>query len=486
MLAVVVLALTGCPAARPAPSQPPPPSPVRTATVEAEQRALAEARAHFEGRRYGNAARLLRHYLELHAHTSNAVDARWLLGRSYEELGEWHAALAQYRIIANEATRAPGLTPAMNTQVRDRMSYLTRTLGRAAPTSSGFVAIALDPANLPDPARWQQWLTPLLAEGITTLVIDVAPVIRLNPATAAPAGGGVYFQTTWAKLERDLFGDLIPLAHDLGLTVFASLDLTQLPWLDPTLGWTTYIMDEKSKQLTPSLSFDLLHPAVQEYLSGFLADLARTQIDGMIALLGGRTGPRSHMSAKGLAQFAQTSGQELDPERMLTLARGLAPARVGQPAAAGDPLAPTFWRWAGWQARERLNVLARLRTVMRQQRTGFQIAVAVHDVTLSNPTAGLFEFGEDLLEVLQRGFTVALPLASLSPLSLGGEAAPGGGSFTDQVGRVLELAGSAERVWLVEPAAHLDRASLSRLLKTPQAHYLRSRGLNLVITSPTP
>ncbi len=451
-------------------------------------RALAEARAHFEGGRYQTAARLLRHFLELHAHTPNAVDARWFLGRSYEELGEWHSALAQYRIIATAATRPPGLPPALNTQVRDRISVLTRMLGRASPATSGFVAIALDPAHLPDPARWQQWLTPLLAEGLTTLIVDVAPVVRANTGNSSASARGVYFRTAWARLERDLFTELVPLAHDLGLTVFASLDLTQMPWLDPTLGWTTYVLDSSSRQLTPSQSFDLLHPAVQEYLSGFLSDLARTQVDGLIALLGSRNGPRYHLSAKGLTQFAQASGIDLDPQQVLTYAAGLSLSsrNRGAPSAPSDPLTGHFWRWAGWQAREQLNVLARLRATMRRQHSGLQLTIAFHDVSLTNSNAGLLEHGEDLLEAAQRGFGVAVPLAALSPTAAAGPGQPPGSGFAEQVTRTLDFVGSPERLWLLEPVSHLDRASLSRVLKTPQVELLRSRGINLVITAPTP
>ncbi len=454
--------------------------PPRTAAVEGEQRALAEAKAHFEAGRSTTAARLLRHFLELHPHTPNAVDARWLLGRAHEQLGEWHAALAQYRLIANEATRPPGLTPVMNTQVRDRIAVLTRTLGRASPSSSGFAAIALDPAHFPDPSQWQQWLTPLLAEGITTLIIDVAPIVR--PASA-PTERGVYFRTTWARLERDLFTELVPLAHDLGLTVFASLDLTQMPWLDPTLGWTSYVWDETSRQVVPSTSFDLLHPSVQEYLMGFLSDLARTQVDGLVALLGSRTGPRAHISPRGLAQFGQASGVELDPERMLRYGRGV--GREGGTTPA-DPIADTFWRWAGWQARERLNVLARIRAAMRQVRSGLQVTVAFHDVALSLSAMALIEHGEDLLEATHRGFGVALPLAALAPQSASGPGAPPGSGFPDRVNHALDFVGSSERLWLLEPVPHLDRSSVSRLLSTPQAQQLRAQGINLVITAPGP
>lgn len=456
--------------------------PSRTAAVEGEQRALAEARAHVEAGRHATASRLLQHFLELHPHSTAVVDARWLLGRTHEQLGEWHSALAQYRMIAEAATRAPGLTPAMNTQVRDRIAVMTRLLGRASPSSSGFVALALDPAHFPDPAQWQRWLTPLLAEGVTTLVIDVAPVVR---PTGAATDRGVYFPTAWARLERDLFSELVPLAHDLGLTVFASLDLTQLSWLDPTVGWTSYVLDEGNKQLVPSLSFDLLHPSVREYLTGFLTDLARTQVDGLIALMGSRTGPRYQISPRGLARFAQVAGVDVDPEKLLRVGRAL-PTTGREGAASTDPLTETFWRWAGWQSRERLQVLVQLRSAMRQIRSGFLMTIAFHDVALSNSQAALVDQGEDVLEAAQRGFGIALPLAALSPMASVGPSDPPGSGFPERVTQALDFIGAPERLWLLEPVPHLDRTSIARLLGLPQAQQLRARGIHLVITAPGP
>ncbi|MFO0773408.1 MAG: tetratricopeptide repeat protein [Nitrospiraceae bacterium] len=486
----------------------PRPVPVRSATGEGEAGALAEARAHFEGGRASTAVRLLRHFLELHPKSPLAVDARWILGRSHEELGEWHAALVQYRLILAEATRQPGLTSTMNQQVRDRVTVLTRTLGRASTSVSGFVALALDPAHFPDPAQWQQWLTPLLAEGVTTLVIDVAPVAR---PTVSPTERGVYFPTAWARLERDLFSELVPLAHDLGLTVMASLDLTQMPWLDPTLGWTTYVLDDSTKQLAPSLSFDLLHPSVQEYLSGFLADLAKTQIDGLIALVGSRTGVRYQVSPRGLKRFSENAGMELDPEAVLRAAKHLGGAaakdvrppsaapRPGEKAATSDAtkdndraLMESVWRWAGWQARERLNVLVQLRQAMRRYRSSFHMTIAFHDVALTNSVAALVEHGEDVLEATQRGFGVAVPFAVLVPNAPAptadaqvGAGGPSSG-FSDRLTQTVEMVGSPERLWLLEPVPHLDRSAVSRLLSLPQTQQVRGRGLNLVVTAPGP
>lgn len=490
-LLLLTLFMAGCPSQRPALTTAPVPTPVsRTAQTEAEVRALAEARSHFDAGRYGVAARLLRHFLELHTHSPAIPEARWLLGRSYEELGEWHAALTQYRLVAAEATHPPGLSPAMNTQVRDRLSLLTRRLGRAAPGTAGSVAVWVDPSALPEPAQRAQWLTTFIAEGVTTLVFDVGPLKagdlpgRNHERAGVQSAHGVYFRTTWAPLQRDLFGEILPLARDLGLTVFASMDITTIPWLDPTLGWTTYVYDEQTHQLIPSLAFDPLHPAIQEYLTGLLTDLARLQIDGLFLRVGERTGPRYHVSGRGLDQFGAQLPANLDPKTMLIVGRSLPPAAAGsssasQPAAATPSDQPTiFWRWAGWQARERLTMLLALRASLRRYQSGLQIVVALHDTAVTRPLDALLEHGEDLLETTTRGLPIAVPFPSSRTLLASAD--PDEGWRLEYLSRLVNVIGSPERIWIIIPVAAPDRTSVVRELHTSVVEFARTRGLNVL------
>lgn len=496
-LLLLTLFMTGCPAQRPTPATAPVPSPVsRTAQTEAEVRALAEARSHFDAGRYGVAVRLLRHFLELHTHSPAIPEARWLLGRSYEELGEWHAALTQYRLVAAEATRPPGLSPAMNTQVRDRLSLLTRRLGRAAPGTAGSIAVWVDPSALPEPALRAQWLTTFIAEGVTTLVFDVGP---LGPGDVpgnnherpgAQSTHGVYFRTTWASLKRDLFGEMLPLARDLGLTVFASMDITTIPWLDPTLGWTTYVYDDHTRQLVPSTAFDPLHPAIQEYLTGLLTDLARLQIDGLFLRVGERTGPRYHVSGRGLDQFGSQLPANLDPKTILIVGRSLPPSGSGspsapQPAPATPPdQAAVFWRWAGWQARERLAMLLALRASLRRYQSGLQVVVALHDTAVTKPLDALIDHGEDLLETTTRGLPVALPFPSSRTLLASAD--PDEGWRLEYLSRLVNVIGSPERIWIIVPVAAPDRASVVRELHTSVVEFARTRGLNVLFVPQPP
>lgn len=490
-LLLLTLFMTGCPAQRSMPTTAPVPAPVsRTVQTEAEVRALAEARAHFDAGRYGVAVRLLRHFLELHTHSPTIPEARWLLGRSYEELGEWHAALAQYRLVAAEATRPPGLSPAMNTQVRDRLSLLTRRLGRAAPGTAGSVAIWLDPSAIPEPGLRAQWLSTFIAEGVTTLVFDVGP---LGPGDApgtnherpgAQTAHGVYFRTTWASLKRDLFGEMLPLARDLGITIFASMDITNIPWLDPTLGWTTYVYDDQTRQIVPSMAFDPLHPAIQEYLTGLLTDLVRLQIDGLFLRIGERTGPRYHVSGRGLDQFGAQLPANLDPKALLIVGRSLPLSTPGSSSASQtNPSAPSdqatiFWRWAGWQARQRLAMLLALRSSLRRYQSGLQVVLALHDTAVTKPLDALIEHGEDLLETTTHGLPVAIPFPPSRTILTSAD--PDEGWRFEYLSRLVNMIGSPERIWILVPVAAPDRASVVRELHTSVVEFARTRGLNIL------
>ena len=71
-----------------------------------------------------------------------------------------------------------------------------------------------------------------------------------------------------------------------------------------------------------------------------------------------------------------------------------------------------FWRWAGWQTRERVSVLLALRSSLRRYQSGLQVIVALHDTAVTKPLDALIDHGEDLLETTTRGLPVARSRAS--------------------------------------------------------------------------
>jgi hypothetical protein len=266
------------------------------------------------------------------------------------------------------------------------------------------------------------------------------------------------------------------------------MDITNIPWLDPTLGWTTYTYDEPTRQLTPSTAFDPLHPAIQEYLTGLLTDLARLQIDGLFLRVGDHTGPRYHVSGRGLDQFGAQLPATLDPKTMLMVGHGLPPSGSGSATASqsgSSDQTTTFWRWAGWQARERLTMLLALRSSLRRYQSGLQLVVALHDTAITKPIEALLDHGEDLLETTTRGLPVAIPFPTSSRAGLASADADEGWRL-EYLTRVINLIGSPERIWIIVPVAAPDRTSVVRELHTSVVEFARTRGLNvLFVPQPT-
>jgi hypothetical protein len=234
----------------------------------------------------------------------------------------------------------------------------------------------------------------------------------------------------------------------------------------------------------PSLAFDPLHPAIQEYLTGLLTDLARLQIDGLFLRVGERTGPRYHVSGRGLDRFGSQLPANLDPKTMLIVGRSLPSSTPGSPSASqAVPSAPSdqatiFWRWAGWQARERLTMLLALRLSLRRYQSGLQIVVALHDTAVIKPLDALIDHGEDLLETTTRGFPVAIPFPSSQTLLASAD--PDEGWRLEYLGRLVDMIGSPERIWIIVPVAASDRASVVRELHTAVVEFARARGLNVL------
>ena len=68
-------------------------------------------------------------------------------------------------------------------------------------------------------------------------------------------------------LVRDVFGQVVPVAHRRSIAVFAAIPLRQLDWLDSDLGWSDQAFDPGSRQLRRVEFQDVFNPAFQEYLT---------------------------------------------------------------------------------------------------------------------------------------------------------------------------------------------------------------------------
>jgi hypothetical protein len=235
-------------------------------------------------------------------------------------------------------------------------------------------------------------------------------------------------------------------------------------WLNRQLGWNDVMLDRMTGRLATSSELDLFHPAYQEYLIGFLADLAATGIDGVLFRAEAPSGPQEGFSAYGLRGFERDFAVKLDPETLVfpdTTAGRVAPVRNGQPARQEGT--QDYWRWLGWKARETITVLARLRHAVRQRAPVLQFALELHREAVSDPVTALVQYGEDLLEAKAVRFDFYVTADGPAPASFVTVPPPGtipavvrpGGTFAN---RVVELLGAADDIWLAKPLPSGDAA----------------------------
>jgi len=449
LLAFMLLG-AGC-AALPAPS-PPRLLPSAGPTIEAQDRLLHTARSHLSEGSYEAAGDVLRRLIETHPQSPLLLEAHWWLARSYEQAGDLYAALAQYRILANLAKE-----DRYGAEARGRIAELEKLLGPTATQATGLIAILLPLQGLPAPRELDPWVQTLGQAGITTVLVE---------------GGTVTL--------RDGLSQLVPIAHRHGLSVFAAITLRRMTGVDPPFEWADWSYDPAQRQLHLSPYADLFHPVFQEYLVGFLTDLAGTGVDGVLFRAGAPLGPTEGFSAAGLRGFERDFQLRLDPDQLFPPSIRGAP--VMPPRDAQDQekrYAPDFWRWAGWKARESLHVMDRLRGAMRKQSPRLRFALEVHPEAISNPVEALAQYGEDLLEAKRSRFDFYLtgPRPSINePRPDIVERMPG------IIEHMIDMIGEAERIWVAIPLPAGETARLVERVHPTTDRDAFIKGISLIYT----
>ncbi len=446
--------------------------------VEVQAWLLQQAHEDFAQARYTRAVHELRRFIETYPQSPLLVEARWWLARSYEQAGELRGALDEYRAIRKMVLAGRTSQTTYGVRARARITALEKALGGIASRAGGLMAIQLPSHLVPDTLELDQWVETLAQAGIRMIILDAGTTFagnqrrvsaRRNVADHGISSRGVYFRTNWAMLVRDVFGQVVPVAHRRGIAVFAAIALRQLDWLDSDLEWSDQAFDPDSRKIRRVEFQDVFNPAFQEYLTGLLLDLAKTGIDGVLFRATAASGPLEGMTAFGLRGFEQDFQTPLAPETLVGQAdrSGVAThSLAGAPELQAQAYPPQFWRWAGWKARETVNVMERLRRALGAHSPNLEFALEVHPESITAPVTGLVQYGEDLLEAKRSQFDFYLtgpgsPPPVIPPTSSSDGTASG--ETLDRaavVDRMIELIGEPDRVWVAVPLPTGDRTRL--------------------------
>lgn len=387
--------------------------------LDAQNRLLSEAHRAFSQKRYPAAVLFFSRYIERSPESPRLGEARWWLGRTYEQTGDFAAAMAQYRILASgpESRQLDGLL--YEEQALRRLDELRqRQADRTGQTRQ--LALRVPVGQLPLTGSLTGWLQEYIVRGATALILE-------------PGSGDVSTRLTEEGLKS-----IVAEAHRAGLAIWVSLDVHQ-PWtvkLEPE--WLAQIATRpKSGEAVVAGRPDLAHPGYQTALEETARMVSQSGCEGLFLPMRSVGGFSSEFSQQSFTAFTTSFGLALSPQNVL-----------GDPSGDSRALEnATYWRWVGWKSANYARLAARLRTVMRERNPTATVLIEVHQSTLSDPVQGLEQYGEDIAELAQRtGGSIVVRRES-----------PGGEALIEKLGRQL---GASERVWVeISPAASIVPSS---------------------------
>ncbi|MEE8240834.1 MAG: hypothetical protein V3R16_06175 [Nitrospirales bacterium] len=493
--------------------------PHESPSIQAQARLLQDAHRLLNERHPKKALVVLRKMIDSHPTPAFPLELHWALAEAHEQLGDLDAAVVEYRYVLKVAVPASADNADFRHRAARRLAKLEPNLAGTAKRSREVTAILISPALLPPQAERPRWLRSLAEAGITTLVLEAGTTSRSpvlpsgssrNDLDGQSTPSGVYFRTNWATVLDDLIDRVVPQAHEQGLAVFAAVTLTRMSWLEPPVGWADWAYDTRTGELRRSVALDLFHPAFEDYLVGFLDDLADTGIDGILFRADVTTGMTHGLSPSAREAFLQRFGLELDPQDMFS-AGSPTPGRASTSSlnsrgSSQSDHPPEFWRWAGWKARERVAVMDRLKRSLQQGAPNLSFALEVHPEAVLHPVEALVHYGEDLLEAKHAGFDHVLIGLGRQPDSLPPPLTGAGSSRTDPrathqavqeagnavgrgaqdltnrdlLDRLLEIMGAPGQVWITKRVALGTADTLGQHLSPQADRALIDEGIGLV------
>ena len=346
---------------------------------------------------------------------SRLAEARWWLGRSYEQMGEYRTAMAEYRMLVTGDAAGDAETPVYQQQALQRLDQLRQVPGGLAALPARRVALALPLSRLPPVSAWVAWLQTLLKIGVTTVLLDPSDTDRS------------------AERNPESIEAFIGAAHLAGLSVWGAVDPYQGGGVALRPEWLSRSLAVQDEMLLRAP--DPVHPDYQAVIEARAIQLLRAGCDGLFFKAREAQGYAQDFTGQSFERFSSAFGLTLTPQQLF-----------GEPAG-GEPMVydreSTYWRWVGWKARSYVTMAARIRKLMRDINPAGRLLLEVHGRTVREPLVGLEQFGEDLTDMFQRsgGDLVVRAEETAAPVLL------------DQLAQQL---GSSDRLWLVRPVVIPD------------------------------
>jgi len=380
---------------------------------DAQSSLLREAHRAFTQARYPAAVLFFRRVVDSPGSEGlQLAEARWWLGRSYEETGEYRAAMAEYRVLATGDSEGDAQVLRFQQQALSRLDQLRQIPGRPDVMAARQIAVELPQSQLPPVSGWVAWFQAVLKAGITTVVLDSAAF-------------------DWEHEEgRETVQAFIGAAHLAGLSVWGALDLHQgrgvllkPEWVNRSWAKKGEVVNGHEPTGTPAMRPDPLHPDYQAVIEDRVIRLLRAGCNGIFIRARDSLGYAQEFSDGSFQRFASAFGLTTTPQQLL-----------------GDAVEEesTYWRWVGWRARGYATAAAHIGKLIRDADPAGRLLIEIHGNTVVEPLFGLEQYGEDINDLFRR---------SRGELVIRTE--DNKGSLLLE--QVTQQVGSSDRLWLVRP-----------------------------------
>ncbi|MGQ0666452.1 MAG: tetratricopeptide repeat protein [Nitrospiraceae bacterium] len=344
---------------------------------DAQSRLLKEAYRAFVQERYPSAALFFNRFVETATESPRLAEARWWLGRTYEQLGDYRAAMAQYRLVTAGPLGQQVDGPLYEGHALRRLDELRHVHADQQNTQARQLAFRVTAGEFPSGLLLAPWLEELVQGGVTALVIEPFPGQMPGPS-----------ESTLESVKG-----IVEEAHRVGLLLWLTLDLHRGTAMELRPEWMARTVGSRGQDPVFPSRPDITNGTYQAYLEGFIRILSRTGCDGVLLTARPMTGFSDEFSEGSFHMFAESFGASLSPEEVL-------PAPLSDASVQGR--AGIYWRWVGWKALSYAKLVMRLRTVLREANPTATMLVEVHQTTVTAPLQGLEQYGEDLAELNSR------------------------------------------------------------------------------------
>ena len=380
--------------------------------AQAEERLYQDARQSLYTQDYDLAVLLFQRFLQNYPASDSHDKARWWLARTYHQMGNIRLALQQYRVLAQSQGNGP-----YQKEAGLRVTELISQLGRGYEQFSEVQGLVVSLDALQGLGGREHIHDMLSQDGLNTLIVEIpcrgSQDLISYPVTSSPPDLSV------ASIQRTV-QEVAGVAHDSRQSVFVSVSLRCLGELEPNQDWHDWSYHPGAREIQPSRHYDVFNLSYQDYLVQILEGLLEAGADGVVFHVTDPLGASEGLSPWAVHLFEQDFGTTLNPRQLFQL-QNLTDLRRFQegrysPDMDAQLYSPLFWRWAGWKARKRLEVMTTMIQRLKETFPVRQFGLVVHPDSVVDPLTALIRSSEDWVAAAQSRFDVFLVKVPVSPL----------------------------------------------------------------------